>query len=78
MPALRSDCLTGSRQAAIKHGRSKYGHDDNKEEVVEEKEGRRGSRSIGVGQRSIVRFHHQEVEQEEICGLDLRRHICRS
>jgi hypothetical protein len=70
MPALRFDRLTGSRQAAIEHGRAEYRCDD-EEEVVEEKERCRFERSIGVGQRSIVRFHVQEVEQEKSCGLDL-------
>ena len=70
MPALRFDCLTGSRQAAIEHGRSEYRYND-EEDVVEEKERDCFDRSIGIGQRSIVRFHDQEVEQEKSCGLDL-------
>ena len=70
MPALRFDCLTGNRQAAIEHGRSEHRYDD-EEEVVEEKERCRFERSIGGGQRPIVRFHDQKVEQEESCGLGL-------
>jgi hypothetical protein len=71
MPALRFDCLTGNRQAAIEHGRSEQRYDD-EEEVFEEKERCRFERSIGVGQRPIVGFDDQEVEQEESCGFDLK------